>query len=287
MRHPWRRLRRQAAGIVALLLIASSGCSTPGPPPVFLHESARGAVSLDRLPPGVLRATQPAQLEESTVAQVLSGIRVTAQQRLLQDIVGGDAPSQAAFPRDDVAFLSPLVRQALRRAGPDDLVRFHARRSTNSGHEVTGGALYVKDGALVVALTEHRGQGGTRPPMGKADRAAIQSGGHRPYTISFLPLGVEVPLPDDPPDELRTGGLRLLAIDYALLARLRGLEPEPARESPARDAASGNSHKDEVRSEVGPLKELIIRKDLEIEALRQEVESLRRQLERSGSGQGR
>lgn len=287
MPHISRRRTHRAARMVVLMLVVASGCSTDNRPLLLVHDSPRGTVSLETLPSGSLEADQPISLAESTVAQVLSGVLVKPQERLLQEILAGDAPPERAFHPEDVTFLAPLVRAALGRAGPDDFVRFQTRPSTDSGQDQTGGALYVKGSAVVFALTQYRARSPQPVRTGKADRRAPRPAGLGRYTIAFLPRGVEVPLPAAPPDELTMGEFRVLAIDYALLAKLQALDTESPPLSSSGDIDSGRANDNAGRVDLGTLKDLIIQKDVEIEALRQEVEALRRQLERTKPGQRR
>lgn len=287
MSHISRRQTHRIACVVVMMLVVASGCSTDNRPLLLVHDGPRGTVSLETLPSGSLEADQPIALAESTVAQVLSGVLVKPQERLLQEILAGDAPPERVFHPEDVTFLAPLVRAALGRAGPDDFVRFHTRRSTDWGQIETGGALYVKDSAVVFALTQYRARPLQPLRTGKALGRAPQAAGRGRYTIAFLPRGVEVPLPAVPPDELPIDEFRVLAIDYALLAKLRALDAESPPLSPIGDTVSGPANDNAGRIDLGTLKDLIIQKDVEIEALRQEVESLRRQLERTRPGQRR
>lgn len=264
---------------LACALAVASGCSTKARPSFPIHDSPRASVGLETWPRGSLRATQPVSLAESTVAQVLSGVMVRKEQRLLKTLLAGEAKAEPAIDPEEVALLAPHVTEALRRAGADDLVRFEARRMKEAGEEATGGALYVKDGAIVFALTHYRAPSAQPSGAGKASPGYRRPAGMPQRTISFSPPGIEVPHPAPPPDVLATGEFRVMALDFTLLAKLQKLESASAAgASPSKRISDGGT---KTGADEETLKDLVIQKELEIKALRQELQSLRRQLKQS------
>lgn len=285
-----------------LLLVTAAvgeGCAS-SPPPIVIHDSAKASVYLEPLHGSGAPASHPMSLGSPTLARVVAGLRVQQQEGLLQTLLAGTPKKEAVFARDEVQFLAPLLDAALTRASSHQAVRFHTLRTNDLGTQRSGGTLYVKDQAVYLTLTEFRVTSGGTHVLTKAGRRGRDATGLRQKTVLFVPEGVErtdaaPPRAVDGPPHLKT-----FVIDYALLAKLANIAPESASLSRARGVQTRSPTKDQAHGTdrdlgrpVGApdgttepdaaesLKDLIIKKDLEIEALREDVRSLRRRLDDS------
>ena len=217
---------------------------------------------------------------------------------MLQTLLTGLPKKETVFSENDVQFLAPLLDTALSRASSNQAVRFRTFRASDTGTLTTGGTLYVKDQSVYLTLTEYRVASGGRHTLNKAGRRIRDATGLKQKTVLFVPEGVE--RTDAEPQRGLEGPphLKTFVIDYALLAKLATVTPEAASPSrapieetrvPAKDTANGTDRETAsadatLEGNTGPgttesLKDLIIKKDLEIEALKEDVRSLRRQLE--------
>lgn len=281
---------------LAFLLTAAwllgAGCASRPNPTIVVHHDTKGSVSLEQLPIGSLQAAHPRALPDDTIAHVLEGLRVQAQERLLQILLAGRPRRNTAFTEDEVEFLSPLLARALSQAGPDHVVRYSVVRSTDNGPETTGGALYVKDRSLYVTLTQYRvTKDQSRPPSGLLGPGRDPTG-LEGKTVLFNPKGVERPGYKPPTGLVGPYHLRTFVIDYELLDKLIAVGPRlpdsPAlpRASPGNTEASSkatNSMTHPPRQEEGApvstndLRDLLDKNTLEIEALKEELRSLQRE----------
>ena len=281
---------------LAFLLTAAcllgAGCASRPNPTIVVHQDPKGSVSLEQLPIGSLQAAHPRALPDDTIAHVLEGLRVQAQERLLQILLAGRPRRNTAFTEDEVEFLSPLLARALSQAGPDHVVRYSVVRSTDNGPETTGGALYVKDRSLYVTLTQYRvTKDQSRPPSGLLGPGRDPTGLEGKIVL-FDPEGVERPGYKPPTGLVGPYHLRTFVIDYELLDKLIAAGPRlpdsPAlpRASPGNTEASSkatNSMTQPPRQEEGApvstndLRDLLDKNTLEIEALKEELRSLQRE----------
>ncbi|MCZ6781012.1 MAG: hypothetical protein O7C73_05145, partial [Nitrospirae bacterium] len=160
--------------------------------------------------------------------------------------------------------------------------------------EATGGTLFARDLSLYFTLTQFRVEGGGQRTSYTFHRQFPDSTGLRHHKVRFVPEGVERLDRDPESGPIGPPHLRTLVIDYTLLDKLpEAWLSQPARPAPgvkkgatsARsiDAASATSrsadtHDQKSRSatELQSMKELIIKKDLEIEALKKQFRLLQR-----------
>ena len=260
--------------ILLLLLLTLTGAGCSSTPTVTIHESQRGSVFLEALSPGTLQATHPARLDSKTLRQILSGIRVKEEGRLLQHLMPNKPTPTPAFSEAEAAFLAPFAVTALEQATPDQVVRFRVTRRTHAVSETTGGALYVKHSAVYLRLTQYEEKPGTGNSAMKFDRRVQDATGLKEKNVRFTPKGVERPDLAAPSGLLGPTHLNTLVLDYQLLAKLRTLKPEPA------PAPAPQPSQIEASSEppAPSLEERVKQQDSEIEALREDLRSLKEEV---------
>jgi uncharacterized coiled-coil protein SlyX len=174
--------------------------------------------------------------------------------------------------------------------------RQNTGRLENTIMETTAGSLYAYGLSLYVTLSQYHYAPGQTSTDGSAQKRLLDTSGLTNRTLHFTPSAAQRP------DSFhqQTGGAstdRIIAIDYQLLqhASLSGAVVEqlpppaervvaPTREPlPGTRVSEGSSQTAETmaqrEAEIHTLKELVIKKDLELENLRTELQSLRKQLD--------
>jgi len=294
---PRSSFQRRNLLLLALLSLLSPACSTAPKTDTILTEAPQGAVFLRQIADPSFHTGHPVELDASVIGQVLGGILIQEQQRTLQSIVAGPSTPTQAFLPEDVQFLAPSVAKALASAARDQIVGFRLTHShsgssalESSTTEITAGFLSVEDGILRLWLTQYRyapsrttGAGHRRPP---------DASGLSERRLSFTPAIAQRP-GDRRPSWIPVSTDHALLIDYRLLQRQGahpGAEPSMTRPAPsieparpaAQPAVSTDASSpaaptiDRRDEEIRGLKDLVIKKDLELEALRKDVQSLKR-----------
>ena len=267
------------AFLVALLF---PGCSTGPEPVIKIDESPQGAVYLKRISDRSFQAAHPITIDPSTIALALSGIVIRDNQGSLQNHVG-TADTRRAFSGSEVGYLAPLITEALRRAASDQQVEFTVRQVGQPGlseragagggseppmslqpRESTNGALYAYGRSLYVTLTRYRSREESATTMNMANRKISDATGLANRTVSFLPEAAK--RPESYLDARSTG--HTLVIDWELLAMLPEASsiPASAQSAPTPPQATNGLNAEPVR------------KDAEIEALRKELQEIKKQL---------
>ncbi|HJT20385.1 MAG TPA: hypothetical protein VJ746_07940 [Nitrospira sp.] len=207
----------------------------------------------------------------------------------LKNHVPGTATTMRVFSEEEVLFLAPLIVDGLSRAAPHQQVGFTLQQTGAPVYsqqvgaavgtsepplqlppkESTSGFIYAYGRSLYITLTEYRHRPERPDTINMANRRLPDERGLVNQTILFIPEVVKRP------DSYRNGRSTdfTLVINYELLARLpedRGLPAEPRGPAPA--AASGLLESG-TSAQKGPGQ-----KDPEIEALRKELENIKKQL---------
>jgi hypothetical protein len=291
---------RKALLLLALACLSGTACSPTGQTGRVLSEDPRGTVSLQALSNRSIQASHPIHLEPALIARVLSGMRVQEQQRGLQDLLAGQASPVPVFSPEEVQFLTPRIAKALATAGTGEAVSFQvtsprqgAGRLEHSVTETTAGSLYAYGLSLYVTLSQYRyapGQPHTNDP---AHRRLPDPSGLSNRTLLFTPSAAQRSDSFHPP----AGGSstdRFLAIDYQLLQHAQAPAPIPEQTAPQVERTAAPIREPLVapkpseaqseslaqrEAELRTLKDLVIKKDLELEVLRNELQSLRKQLD--------
>lgn len=246
--------------LIALLLCAGCGAFSDQ---TLVTNSPTGAVYLQQLsnrgttvrysgPLKSFKASHPIDLSPDTLAKAFArlsiGIREADGPRTLRGI-----KPVAIFSTQQTAFLAQAVATALKRAQPDHRIKFQV----GSSAEVTDGTLYVDGPALHIAFSHYRS------PADRPDEQLTI------YTLSFEPENLQARSAapqtwmEIEPDHLS------IALAYDQLGTL---PPVPPPATPA--ASPGN----QATEPTPPIKSVVDKQAQELEALRAELEALKKQL---------
>ena len=247
--------RHLAASLFAAFLL--SACSTSPEVDVKIDESSQGAVSLKRIRDGSFQAAHPIKIDSNTTALVLNGILIR-EKPSGQKNVSGDSDARRVFTGSEIAYLAPLISEGLRRAASDQLVKFRVGK--------VAGTLYAYGRSLYVTLNQYDSPHEASTTTNPSNNTRVDTTGLANRALSFVPEAAK--RPDTYLDALSTD--RTLVIDYALLNRLPAsvgvpdsAQPVPVVPPPPAPTAE----------KAEPAK-----KDPEMEALRKELEDLKKQL---------
>ena len=297
------------------LFVHVTGCGLFSPKRTVLYDGPRGSILLEDVPQrgstagfrsvSGLQASHPIILEPATILASLQGLS------LGPDSTAGPTSSDSppvipVFSQDDSQFLAPLIGTALSAATTNQYVIFRvfatpiafgaAQHSGNKSEsaespmpaiprEETAGALYVHGRALHITLTKYRAP---RHSVHTPDHGNASSTGLVGRTLLFSPASTmrpglyrrdALPLPAELPS---------VVVDYQALPRMvkqpapssfpmSDSQPPPAPMAgmPGPQTAPPVAHTTE---EVRELKELVVKKDLELERMRDEIKQLRQEL---------
>lgn len=266
---PLRLWKAWLALLPCLLLIA---CSTTAPL-TSIGEGPLGTVALERLasrgttakygsPQSSFQASHPATLSASVISHLLSGVSISGLDRPAAAMTQGSYP---LFSHEETEFLTPLIVRALSQAQPDQRVRFTLQ---DDGLK-TQGTLYLHKTTLRVSLSHYRsspGQSETRPPA---------------LTLSFMPPQALVR--DDVPQSwmIIEPEQPRVAVAIDALNQLPPSPPAPAGEKPPGETtpppASPASEQSRLQQELQSTKDVVVKQAEELQKLKAELESVRRQ----------
>jgi hypothetical protein len=202
--------------------------------------SAQGTVYLEQISDPSFQAAHPIQIDASVIALALNGIVLPNDTQA----AGETSTPRRAFAGSEVGYLAPLISESLRRAESRQQVGFNVGGIT--------GVVYAYGRSLYVTLNEYRSGAGTVGGTGMAGRS-----------LAFVPEAAK--RPDSYLDP--KSGPGTVAIDYELLAKLPPASvPSGAamsRSAPPQGPGAG-------KAEAG--------RDAEIEALRKELQEIKKQL---------
>lgn len=250
------RLRRciNTASLWGLLLCFA--CSTGQDAITTIDESPLGAVFLRRIAGGPpFQAAHPIKIDSSIITLVLNGILVRDNSPA-QKSSSESSNVRRLFSGSEVGHVAPLVSDGLRRASPDQQVEFKVGAVT--------GVLYAYGRSLYVTLTEDRSGLDAATTTGMANRTTPDPTRFANRTVSFIP---EAAQRGSSYRDARSTDTTLV-IDYELLAMLPPASlPSSARTAPTLPPQSGNADKADS-----------VKRDAEIEALRKELQDIKKQL---------
>jgi hypothetical protein len=267
-------------------VLALSGCATGPDVDETIKDSPRGSVYLERIADRSFQAAHPIKLDVATITRVLSGVYVRNDQSTVQTFLSGKPDALRAFSDEEVTFLTPLIAEGLRRAAPDQQVGFRIAQIGIPGHahntgggvgsseppltlhprESTTGVIHAYGRSLYLTLTEYRLRTEPANTINMANRRLPDSTGLINHTVLFVPEAAK--RPDSYLDARSTD--KTLVIDYALLAALPDSAGSPSSESSPPPMAAPPAT---TKEKGDPAKN-----DSEIEALRKELEEIKRQL---------
>jgi len=231
------------------ITLACAACSTGSEHDVKVGESPQGIVALQQVPDRSFQAAHPIKIDSSTIALVLNGI-------LIRDNLSVQKPSSEStnlrrvFSGSEVGYLAPLISDGLRSAASDQLVKFRVGQ--------TAGVLYAYGRSLYVTLTHYRSGSDT------AGSKPSDATGFGDRILSFMPETAKRP---DSYLDARSKEATLV-IDYELLAML----PPASVPSASTPTAPPSAPPANVEQPDAP------KKDSEIEALRKELQDIKKQL---------
>ncbi len=253
-----------------LLLVACSAVS----PLTTVGEGPLGSVALERLasrgttakygsPQSAFQASHPATLAAPVVSRLLSGLSVSGLDR------PGTALRQEPYPlfsQEETEFFTPLIARALSQAEPDQRVRFMLQ----DDGLITQGTLYLHRTIVRVSLSHYRasrGQGDSRPAT---------------LTLSFTPS--EALVRDDVPQSWMNIEPEQPRVAVALeaLNQLPAVMAAPSVNKSVADTtvapAAPASDQTRLQQELQATKDVVVKQAQELQSLKSELESLRRQL---------
>lgn len=303
----------------------ASGCASSPRSEATVHESARGSVyvSLDRVSDKSFQATHPIKLPPDVIARALRGLYVLEETSAAQAVFATQVKPVRAFSDEQIQFLAPSVAAALAEAVSDQRVEFRVvypvpagllpegkgaavgssrPYSPGPGLETTGGTLYVYGLSVHLTLTKYRHRPERPDTINMPNRRLPDPTGLSQREVLFFPREALRPETHQQTGFLGEPDLKTFVIDYELLARLPAAQPAAASPSAAQpetlagepaqpsspvtgSATKPSAQKAATVEDLQSMKELIIKKDMELEVLKEEMRSLRRQLEEQAESQ--
>ena len=268
--------------------LAVTACVSPSKPRVVIYEDLRGAVYLGTMPDGAFQASHPISLGPAVIARLLRGVQVQEQQGLLQTLVTGEAIPLRAFSDEETTFLTPHIATALSRATDRQLVGFEVLHTTAIGTETTGGVLYASDHSLHVTVTHYRYRAEKPSPGSKPGRQLPDPTGLDQRRILFLPKSAQRAAAETPSAFSDSPPHWTVVVDYEALTQLPDAQPKPTpslpqsdpqRSNPAEALAPVGTHErpSATSEELQSMRALIEKQAKALEALQDEVSSLRHQ----------
>jgi len=258
-------------GIAACALVFS-GCAGG----TKLAHNAKGSVYLEEVTDWSFEASHPAVIDQLTITKIVKGLYSNGGMSGPSRMSAGGSKPMRIFSDEDAEFLSPLLAQGLSKAKPEQLVGFRVSSSAGSGSEPTAGRIYVQEGSIYLTIGR-----GAKP-------------------TGFMP---ESAARTEPAPAYAAGGAldaMTMIIDYHALTRAPMLADMPiAKATPITPIApiiavastKALAVSDSVGQEVGEgelmaqklsdskiAKELLAKKDSEINVLRKESQWMKREL---------
>jgi hypothetical protein len=283
---------------VAIIFSVLAGCASV--PVHVIHESAKGVVYLEKASDPTFEATHPVSLHPSVLRSVLQGVQVEDERTALDTLLSSEKKMSRVFTDEAVDFLAPLLSSALEKAAADQVIQFRIRYagrivppeggaavgssepSSIPRSETTAGMLYAYGRSLDLTITELQHRAERPDAVNMPNRRLPNPNGLGGKRVAFDPSaalrpGTFAPLNLGDPD------LTTLVIDYQ---RLEGLGTTGAKMqtqnagSISRQEAPSNARQERAAGveDMQAIKELLIKKDLEVEALKTEVGTLKRRL---------
>ncbi|MCX5725074.1 MAG: hypothetical protein NTX84_11310 [Nitrospirae bacterium] len=230
-------------------------------------------------------------------------MRVQERQRTLQELLGG-SDSVPVFSEEEVQFLAPRIAKALTTAETGESVAFlvtSPRHSTGRMEHAliqrTTGSLYAYGLSLYVTLSQYRYAPDQTNTDGLAHRRLPDPSNLSTRTLLFTPSAAQRSDTFQQPAGSPSTD-RFLVIDYPLLQQTPAPAPAATIEPPAPQVERATPHREPLAGvtptnapsraaetpvqrdrEIRELKDLVVKKDLELEAIRKELQSVRKQLD--------
>ncbi|WP_447598835.1 hypothetical protein [Nitrospira sp. Nam80] len=302
-------------------LLCVGGCANrPQIDETIQTDAARGSVYLERIPDPRFQAAHPIKLDRNLIARTLRGVLIREQQDVLHTLVVGRSNINAAFSEEDIAFLAPIIEQALTRAAPDQQVGFRVIQSGTPGYserngaavgssepplslsprEFTSGSVYAYGRSLYLTLSEYRLRPEQPDTVSMPNRHLPDQTGLIRRDILFSP---DVALRSDlsPPTFSNDDFGKTLIIDLQRLAQAPVSQPAapvdaaiptaaPSKQPPTSGGAKTGAPGEAPASRTNDLEGLkadMKKKDSELEELRRELGAIKRQLDQQAEQAGK
>jgi hypothetical protein len=303
--------RRRATALFgicfAAICLAIAGCATAGPQTV-IKETRQGAVYLEPLPNRDEQATHPLSLPDGTIRQLLRGVQVVGDKNAVENLFDSTLKPTPVFSETEVAFLTPLLVEALTRATPQQQVSFRVshlvspiayqeREGAGVGSsqspsygpepETTSGSLYAYGRSIYLTLSEYRHRPTKPDAINMPNRRLADRTGLDRFKVGFTPDAARRPDLFKQSSFFGDSDAATIVIDYQMLAQLPSErtppapapvqteeKPQPKQPAPAEAAAPQASTAKELQS----VKDLLIKKDLEMQEMKEDLKAMKKQL---------
>ncbi|HET9844996.1 MAG TPA: hypothetical protein VFQ02_04570 [Nitrospira sp.] len=254
-----------------VLALIATGCSSTSK----IAQNGRGSVFLEEVMDWTFEASHPAVIDQITILKIMKGVHSSdVQQGSTRMSASGSSKPMRVFSDEDAEFLAPLLAQGLSKAKPEQLVGFRVSSSAGSGSEPTAGSIYVRQDAI--HFTVSRGAGPTiflPESAARSEQAPAYATGGKAGAIAHV-------------------------IDYHMLARapmpaaLSGMKTPPVQTAPSAVTAAAvmtgatavaheggeNGSTVETQVQLRRAKDMLTKKDTEINILRKESTWMKREL---------
>lgn len=287
-------MKRKRVGVpflasVVCLFVSACAMSRTVEDTIFA-DGPRGAVLLQRVDDPWFTTAHPVSMSPLLLTHVFRGVQ-------LQAVPEDPTTEKRVFSDEETAFLGPLISTALSKATKNQLVAFRVTHDSGSGSERTGGHLFTRGRILHLWLTHYRANGASNDLGAMRDRQVRHPRGLTPRQLRFVPEMVQQSTRNQPPDVIDPPPLATLMIDYTMLASALKLPSEttPSQalhgDGPPRNHAEMQSarpgHDRPLPHDISPsptdeetqaLKDVVKEQALELDALKEDVRTLRRRL---------
>lgn len=276
-----------------------------------IYDGSEGSVSLEDLPDQTVRVTHPVTLPPALLMQLLRGLHVKDQPRLLQTLTSGFPQPNQVFSDDAAALLGPHIASALAKAQPSQWVRFRMLTATATGTETSEGTVYRTGSSLYVTLQRYRYNPARQSGDSKPLREPLERWGFDQRTLLFFPEAARSS--DDVAPPIESPHRTTVGIDYAKLQTFpetasRPIVPQPppsAQVATTQDrprivppgvlppgALAGTQETGANTTPLAPpaepaaghnqdmqaIKDLLIKRDLELQATQKELQEIKKKL---------
>ncbi|BCA53399.1 conserved exported protein of unknown function [Nitrospira sp. KM1] len=260
-------------GWAAMGLVVTGGCSTTAK----VAQNAKGQAYLEEVTDWSFEASHPSVIDQATMMKVVKGLYSEESQMEASRMSAGGSKPMRIFSDEDAESIVPLLTQSLAKAKPEQIVGFRLSSSAGSGYEPAAGSLYVQKGLLYITISRGALIKGFMP----------ESVAHTEQAPSYAAAG--------------SVGSTMVVVDYHALAKApsafmvfsqaegksqshMSVASSPGQGksqsgSPARGMSGFKAIEDlPETSQNDKVKELIAKKDLEINMLRKEADWMKREL---------
>lgn len=135
--------------IIALALATS--CNWAPRVETIIHQSHEGTVAFRTISDPTFQADHPINLSPNLIQTMLRGVAAQDEPRLFQRLLTGKPEPAPLFSPKQIAFLAPLIADALSKATPEEEVFFHLNGLGDDGSYIEG-AVLVHRPAIILRL---------------------------------------------------------------------------------------------------------------------------------------